>query len=112
MQYQNDLPGLRSSFNEAFLNDDCAFDLINDVEGRINEVEAWVRGARSSSRSSADEGIGLDDEGLERNKLFVRSAEESENREMIEMQNRGKDCDKGTTLLMVDPQSSGTGTSC
>ena len=105
--------GLRSSFNEAFVEDDCTFkdikQLIDEEEGRMNDLEAWMQDYNGSRRNSADEGIGLDDDATEK-KVLVQDKKEREIEEMIEMKCPGNKNDQETKVLILDQNGANNGT--
>ena len=73
MQVPETQSGLRSSVNEAFLEDDSEFrdikQLIAEEENRMNELEASMQDYDGSGLTSADEGIGFDDDATEKKML-------------------------------------------
>lgn len=115
MQVPETQSGLRSSVNEAFLEDDCEFrdikQLIAEKENRVNELEAWMQDYDGSGRTSADEGIGLDDDKTEK-KALVENSMETENREMIEMKSQRNKKDQGKTRLFLDQSSDHNSGNC
>lgn len=114
MQVPQNQPGLRSSINEAFMEDDCEFrdikQLIAEEERRMDDLEAWMQDYDGSGRSSADEGIGLDE--TTEKKALVEVAKEIETGDMIEMKSQGNKNDQGTTLLFLDQRNDQNSMNC